>query len=195
MPSETRPSHGPPAAAPLRHVAFDATVLGGAARLTVTQQYRNDLATPVEVVCTFPLDGDTAVCGFRARVGDREVEGVVTSRDEAFARFDEAMARGHTTALLDQERGDIFSASLGNLRAGESAQLELRVIQELHAEGRGWRFSIPTTIAARYIPAASMVDNPRDADSSLPFWGVPREPSAPRLEVGKPKDGGTKRRD
>jgi hypothetical protein len=33
---------------------------------------------------------------------------VVAGREEAFSRYDEAMARGHTAALLDQERGDIY---------------------------------------------------------------------------------------
>lgn len=153
---------------PLRHVAIDATVLGGSARLTVTQHYRNDSPVPVELVYTFPLDGDTAVCGFRARLGDRSVEGIVEARDEAFARYDEAMARGHTAALLDQERPDIFTASLGNLRAGEDAELEVRVIQDLQAEGGAWRFTIPTTMGARYFPARHQMENPRDVAAITP---------------------------
>jgi Ca-activated chloride channel family protein len=148
-------SRGSAAPVPLRGVRVEARLVGGAARLDVHQRYENVESTPIEAAYTFPLDADAAVCGFVARLGDRTVTAEVDEREAAFDTYDDAMAAGHTAVLLDQERPDVFSASLGNLRAGEEATLSLQLVQPLRREGKSWRFTLPTTIAPRYTPTST----------------------------------------
>jgi len=138
---------------PLEHVDVRAEISGAHARVTFTQRYRNHESKPVEAVYVFPLDESGAVCGFAAVVEGVRYEGVVKPREEAFAAYDDAMAAGHGAFLLDEERPDVFTASIGNLAPGAEAQIELTYVTELTYEGDSIRFTLPTTVSPRYAPA------------------------------------------
>ncbi len=138
---------------PLEHVDVRAEILGAHARVTFTQRYRNHESRPVEAVYVFPLDEGAAVCGFAAVVDGVRYEGAVKPREEAFATYDDAMAAGHGAFLLDEERPDVFTASVGNLAPGAEAQIELTYVTELPYEGESIRFTLPTTVSPRYAPA------------------------------------------
>ena len=127
-------------------------MFGAHARVTFTQRYRNQESTPVEAVYVFPLDEGAAVCGFAAVVDGVRYEGVVKPREEAFAAYDDAMAAGHGAFLLDEERPDVFTASIGNLAPGAEAQIELTYVAELACEDDSIRFTLPTTVSPRYAP-------------------------------------------
>ena len=137
---------------PLEHVDVRADVSGAHARVTFTQRYRNRESTPVEAVYVFPLDEGAAVCGFAAVVDGVRYEGVVKPREEAFAAYDDAMAAGHGGFLLDEERPDVFTASIGNLAPGAEAHIELTYVAELACEDDSIRFTLPTTVSPRYAP-------------------------------------------
>nr|MDQ3036823.1 VIT and VWA domain-containing protein [Myxococcota bacterium] len=142
-------------AVPLEGVRVDATLRGACLEVIVTQRYRNTEPVPVEAVYVFPMEEGAAVCGFAARVGDTLVRGRAMEREEAFATYDDAMMEGHGAFLLDQERPDVFTASVGNLRAGERVELQIRYVASARREGDALRVSIPTTVSPRYVPAAS----------------------------------------
>ena len=137
---------------PLRGVRIDARLTGACSEVTVTHSYENEEKVDVEAVYVFPLEEGAAVSGFRARVGDRTIEGRVEEREKAFEIYDDAMADGHGAFLLDQERPNIFTASVGNLKAGQSAEVSVTYVALLNQEGRAVRFSLPTTVAPRYVP-------------------------------------------
>jgi len=137
---------------PLDGVRVDAHLVGAVVEVTVTQRYRNTEQVPLEAVYVFPLEEGAAVCGFAARIGDRVVEGRVEEREEAFAAYDDAMADGHGAFLLDQERTNVFTASVGNLKPGETVDIELRYVALASFDGPAARLSIPTTISPRYVP-------------------------------------------
>jgi Ca-activated chloride channel family protein len=142
---------------PLEHVAIRAAIRGAQARVTIEQRYRNTEPRPIEAVYVFPLDEGAAVCGFAALVGDVRYEGTVKAREEAFARYDDAIAAGHGAFLLDEERPDVFTASIGNLAPGSTVSIELAYVTELPIEGDAVRFTLPTTVSPRYAPAEDRV--------------------------------------
>ena len=117
---------GPPAAGlftptgeapvPLLGVQVDAEVTGLCARVTVAHRYANRERVPIEAVYVFPLDENAAVCGFEAVIDGTRIVGEVLEREKAFERYDEAMERGDGAFLLDEERPDVFQASIGNVR-------------------------------------------------------------------------------
>jgi Ca-activated chloride channel homolog len=160
---------------PLEHVDVRADVFGAHVRVTFTQRYRNRESMPVEAVYVFPLDEGAAVCGFAAVVDGVRYEGVVKPREDAFADYDDAMAAGHGASLLDEERPDVFTASIGNLAPEAEAQIELTYVAELACEDDSIRFTLPTTISPRYAPKedqggvgrspAEMLNPPRFADA------------------------------
>jgi len=153
---------------PLEGVHVSAHVTGLAAEVRVEQRYRNREARDIEAVYTFPLDSSAAVCGFEARVGDRRVVARIEEHDRAFEVYDDALADGHGAFLLDQERPDVFTASVGNLRAGQTAEVALRYAAPLGFEGDAVRFTLPTTVSPRYVPAGPAEVGEADGDRVNP---------------------------
>ena len=137
---------------PLEGVRIEALLSGPCVEVTLTQRYRNVESVPVEAVYVFPMEEGAAVCGFAARIGDRIVRGKVEEREKAFATYDDAMMDGHGAFLLDQERPNVFTASVGNLRPKEVVELQIKYVAFTRREGAALRFSVPTTVSPRYVP-------------------------------------------
>lgn len=138
---------------PLVGVSARAEIRDYACRVVLSQRFRNDETQPIEAVYKFPLDEGAAVCGFEVEIDGRLIKGRVDEREKAFEAYDEAMTAGHGAYLLDEERADVFTASVGNLPPGKEAVLRLTTVSELPLEGDAIRFTLPTTIAPRYAPA------------------------------------------
>lgn len=136
----------------LEGVRVTARVSGPSVEVTVTQRYHNREQVPIETVYVFPLDEAAAVCGFSARIGDTLVRGEIEERERAFERYDDASMDGDAAFLLEQERPNVFTASVGSLLPGERVQLELRYVARLSREGDALRLTIPTTVSPRYVP-------------------------------------------
>jgi Ca-activated chloride channel family protein len=169
-----RTSAGAPV--PLTGVTVEADVSALCARVTVTQRYVNREPGPIEAVYVFPLEEGAAVCGFEALVDGTLVVGEVQERDAAFRAYDEAIEKGHGAYLLDEERPDIFQASLGNIPPGTDVIVRLTYVSELALEGGDIRFSVPTTVSPRYAPAEDRAGVGRpDAEALNPplAWRVP----------------------
>jgi hypothetical protein len=144
------------AAVPLVGVIVRAEIRDYACRVVLSQRFRNDEDRPIEAVYKFPLDEGAAVCGFEVEIDGRRIKGRVEEREKAFETYDEAVAAGHGAYLLDEERPDVFTASVGNLPPGKEAVLRLTTVSELSLEGDAIRFTLPTTIAPRYAPAEDL---------------------------------------
>jgi Ca-activated chloride channel family protein len=137
---------------PLTGVSVDADVRALGARVTITQRYENTETQPIEAVYVFPLDEGAAVCGFEAVIDGVRIVGEVKDREEAFRAYDEAMSEGHGAYLLDEERPDVFQASVGNLPPGARGELTIVYVVELDVAEDAVRFVLPTTVAPRYAP-------------------------------------------
>jgi Ca-activated chloride channel family protein len=138
---------------PLSGVRVTGDLLGRGARVNVAQRFRNSEAQAIEAVYRFPLPETAAVCGFSAIVGGRRITGSVEEREKAFETYDDALARGDGAFLLDQERPNIFTLSVGSLPPGAEAVVEIEYVALLDQRGKEIRFSLPTTISPRYLPA------------------------------------------
>ncbi len=166
----------------LAGVSVKAEVLAGHADVRVRQTYRNTEARPIEAVYTFPLPSDATLTAFTMTCDGRTCAGEVKEREEAFAAYDDALTAGHGAALLDQERPNVFTASVGNLLPGEETVIEIGYVQKVQADEGTIRWTIPTLVAPRYIPgtphgdrtahgAAGPTDRVPDADRISPPIG------------------------
>jgi len=147
---------------PLRGVEVEGDVFGGHAHVRVRQRYQNDERKPVEAIYTFPLPSDGTLVGFSMTCDGRKIEGVVKEREEAFASYDDAVHDGHGAALLEQERPNVFTASVGNLLPGEETLIEICYVQKVQADEGALRVMIPTLVAPRYIPGTPSGDRTAD---------------------------------
>ncbi|MBM3122911.1 MAG: VWA domain-containing protein, partial [Chloroflexi bacterium] len=137
---------------PLMGVKVEAELRDFAVHQTITQRYRNTEPDPIEAVYVFPIDEGAAVCGFNAVIDGRLIVGKVMEREAAFDRYDEALARGHGAYLLDQERPDVFTASVGNLPPGSEVMIQIMTVALLGSEGEDLLYVLPTTVSPRYAP-------------------------------------------
>src|SRR5690606_25157439 len=94
---------------PLEHTHVDAQLVGMVAHVEVRQTYKNPLDRPIETVYVFPLPENSAVNDLEMVVGDRVVKADIKKRDEARDTYEQAKKDGHTAALLEQERPNIFT--------------------------------------------------------------------------------------
>ncbi len=138
---------------PLEGVLIEAEIKDFAVKQTLTQRYRNTETHPVEAIYVFPLDEGSAVCGFEAVVGGVHITGEVQEKEAAFEAYDRAISEGHGAYLLDQEKPDVFTASVGNLPPGAEVLIRIMTVAELSLEGEDIRFTVPTVVAPRYAPS------------------------------------------
>jgi Ca-activated chloride channel family protein len=136
---------------PLLGVAIRATVTGGFTESTVIQRYRNSEEKPLEAIYTFPLPSTGVLTGFTMTAGGRRVTSVLKEREEAFRTYDDALQAGHGAALVEEERPNVFTASVGNLLPGEETVLEISWLSRRDGGGRA-PLSVPTLVA-RDTPA------------------------------------------
>jgi Ca-activated chloride channel family protein len=145
--------------------------------VTVRQRYQNTEPKPIEAVYTFPLPADATLSGFAMVCDNRRLDGIIKEREEAFRHYDDAITAGHGAALLEEERANVFTASVGNLLPGEETVIEVQYVQRLHADEGALRWMIPTLVAPRYIPGTPGGDRTGDG------WAEPtaRVPDADRI--------------
>ena len=139
-------------AIPLTGVDVCGNITGRGSRIKVIQHYHNTESNAVEAVYKFPLPEGSSIFGFRVLTDGKTIVGSVEERDKAFEIYDEALSEGHGGYLLDEERPNIFTLSVGNLNPGSHVTIELDYVSLLDTGGSEVRFFLPTTISPRYIP-------------------------------------------
>jgi Ca-activated chloride channel family protein len=139
---------------PLKHTDVNAEISGFLARVTVTQEFTNPSQDKVEAIYTFPLPQNAAVNDMTMSVGGRTIKGVIKKREEAQKIYTQAVQAGHTAALLDQERPNIFTQSVGNIPPGGSVKVEISYIETLKYEAGAYEFVYPMVVGPRYIPGS-----------------------------------------
>lgn len=128
---------------PMVHTEMEATVEGPVARVTVTQEFGNPHAQPIDAEYLFPLPGDAAVDAMELRVGARVIQGSVQTRGDARRTYQQARARGRTAALLEQERPNLFRQAVANIRPGERVSVRLRYVQTVAWRDGGYELVLP----------------------------------------------------
>ena len=130
----------------------------------------------MEAVYVFPLPHESAVDGMTMTVGEREIRAVIKERDEARKIFEQARNAGHTAALLDQERPNIFTQSVTNIPPGGKVEIKLSVIELLKYEAGVYEFAFPLVVGPRYIPG-----NPTAAGDHGTMPNTDQVPDASRI--------------
>jgi Ca-activated chloride channel homolog len=159
---------------PLKHTGIKTEISGFVARTEVTQEFENILPNAVEAIYVFPLPHQSAVDGMTMKVGEREIRAVIKEREEARKIYEQARNTGHTAALLDQERPNIFTQSVANIPPGGRVEITLSVIELLKYEAGTYEFAFPLVVGPRYIPGSgirqgdhgTMVDTDQTPDAS-----------------------------
>ncbi len=143
---------------PLEHTKVKAHLAGFMAKVEVTQRYGNPFDEPIEVVYVFPLPENSAVNFMKMVIGEREVRAKIEERQRARRIYVQAKRRGHTAALLEQERPNIFTQSIANIAPGEKIDVVIRYLQDLSYDAGRYEFVFPMVVGPRFIPGTPLQD-------------------------------------
>lgn len=154
----------------LRGVDVVARISGLLAKTTLTQKYGNDTKTNLELAYTFPLPVAGILMSFSVRIGERRLEGEVIARKDAEAAYEEAISAGNSAFRLQEIRPGMYSATLGNVLAGEAVEIKLSYAETLAWNGSSIRYRLPTTIAPRYGEPKGMQPWQRPVASLTPEY-------------------------
>jgi Ca-activated chloride channel family protein len=161
---------------PLKHTDVQAEVTGFIARVKVTQTFRNPTQEKIEAVYVFPLPHEAAVDDMTMVIGDRRIVGLIKRRAEARNIYERALQAGQTTALLEQERPNIFTQSVGNIEPDKDVNIEISYVDTLHYDLGTYEFHFPMVVGPRYNPGKP-VSSPLDTPAELVGKVAPVQPN------------------
>ncbi|WGV27471.1 VIT domain-containing protein [Halotia branconii] len=144
---------------PLKHTEVQAKIAGNISRVEVTQSFENPFTTTLEAVYIFPLPDEAAVDDMLIRIGDRTIQGSIKKRQEAQQIYEQAKQQGRTAGLLEQERDNIFTQSLANIKPGEQIDVIIRYTESLKFDGGNYEFVFPMVVGPRYIPGTTIEED------------------------------------
>ncbi|MEH1975772.1 MAG: VIT domain-containing protein [Nostoc sp.] len=148
---------------PLKYTEVLAKIAGNLSRVDVIQSFENPFTQPLEAVYIFPLPDEAAVDDMEIKIGDRIIKGNIKKREEAVAIYEKAKQEGRTAGLLEQERDNIFTQSLANIKPGEQIDVTIRYTESLKFEAGNYEFVFPMVVGPRYIPGTP-IDASGDTD-------------------------------
>ncbi len=140
---------------PLQRTDVRLRMKGGVIESTVTQAFRNVTGDALEAVYLFPLPPDAAVTDMRFRVGERLVHSEVMARADAQEVYAEAREEGKRTALLEQERPNMFTTSVANILPGETVEVSFTAVGAAAFERGKYTVAFPMVVGPRYTEAGT----------------------------------------
>ncbi|KAJ7071390.1 von Willebrand factor type A domain-containing protein [Mycena amicta] len=126
-----------------------------AARITLTQIFRNTLQTATSRASFyFPVPARGAVCGFQLKTSDdRTVVAVCKEKAKAREEYEQALAQGQESSLLEWVEDDVFTISVGSIPGKATVCTTLVYTMVLPNENTDEiRFQLPSCVGERYGP-------------------------------------------
>jgi Ca-activated chloride channel family protein len=148
------------------------SVTGTMARAKVVQHFTNPSTSWVEGIYVFPLPDDAAVDEMRILTDGRVIEGQVQEKEEAKKTYDAAKKDGRRAGLVVQERPNIFTTRIANIRPGSEVTIEIEYQQSVRFDDGEFSLRVPTVVGPRYMPGQM-------ASEAAVYPG----PSSHRLEI------------
>lgn len=146
---------------PLKHTNVKVDISGFIARATVTQTFHNPYDENIEAVYVFPLPHTAAIDAMTMKIDERNIVGVMKRRAEARAIYEQALQQGQTASLLEQERPNIFTQSVGNIKPREEIHIEISYVDVLNYDLGTYEFHFPMVVGPRYVPGAPISEKPQ----------------------------------
>ena len=147
--SETGESY---AKAPAVETDVRIDVTGVVARTTVSQRFQNPTGRWMEGIYVFPLPEDAAVDTLTMKLGDKVIAGVIAEREQAKKTYTEAKSEGRAASLIEQERPNMFTASVANIPPGDAISISIEYQEKLTWRDGGFGLRMPLVVGPRYIP-------------------------------------------
>jgi Ca-activated chloride channel homolog len=118
-----------------------------AAKVHVSQVFRNPSAIPMEAQVLFPLPEGAAVSGLTLMADGKELTGKLMGRDEARRIYEDIVRRRRDPALLEYMGRDLFQTSVFPVPPGGESTVQLQYSQLLKKDSGLIAFALPLATA------------------------------------------------
>ncbi|HEX9886919.1 MAG TPA: VIT domain-containing protein [Longimicrobiales bacterium] len=115
-------------------------VVGGVARVTVTERFENRGGRVAEGRYLYPLPGEAVFEGFSLFQGDHELRGELMDAERARATYEDIVRRRMDPALVEWLGSGLLSARIFPVEPGETRTVTLRYTQVLERAGNALHF-------------------------------------------------------
>jgi len=150
----------------LKGVNVRARLHGLMAEVEVEQIYQNPHKTNIEAVYTFPLPIGAVLLGLDVEIAGKKISGSVVEKKQAERDYEDAVTDGNSAVMLEEAGPGLYTASIGNLMANETAVIRYHYGLLLSWQGTCVRLLLPTTIAPRYGDAEAAGLQPHQIPTS-----------------------------
>ena len=187
---------------PLKAVTCRFEVSGAAADVQIDQVFHQSAGQPLDVTYSFPLPSKAAVYRCEMVVNERTIRAKVVEQEAARRLAKQKKAEGRRTALVEMERGNLFTLSLGNVQPNDVIVIHFAYLEELDAWKDELALQIPFNPGVRYIPGEPLLrsncgrgavddtDQVPDASRISPPRIDQMHPDAARLSLSGKLEGG-----
>ena len=142
---------------PLKGVECGFRITGDIASVELDQVYHQNADRPLDCTYTFPLPAGAAVYRCEVHINGRIIRAKVEEKEAAREIYRTQKAAGRRVALVETERENLFTLSLGNVQPGDVIVVCFAWFQVLDRAGEGLRLMVPTCPGVRYIPGKPLL--------------------------------------
>ncbi|MCA9553282.1 MAG: VWA domain-containing protein, partial [Myxococcales bacterium] len=133
-------------------------VNGVITRVRLFQTYENHGAEPIEAVYVFPASTGAAVHGMRMKIGERVLEARVDKKAAAEATYREARDDGRHAGLLTQERENVFTMRVANIRPQDKVEVEVDYTEHMRPTDGTYELVVPGVVGPRFTGEAKAAE-------------------------------------
>lgn len=131
----------------IESVDVHADIQDQAAKVRISQVFRNPSNIPMEAQVLFPLPEGAAVSGLTLLVDGKEMAGKLMGHDEARRIYEEIVRRRRDPALLEYMGRDLFQTSVFPVSPGGQSTVQLQYSQLLKKDSGLVDFGLPLATA------------------------------------------------
>src|SRR5215471_12007613 len=142
---------------PLKSIECSFRVCGDVVGIEIDQIFHQNAQQPLDCLYSFPLPAAAAVYRCEMHLNGRVVRARVEERQAARKLAEEKKAEGYRTALVEMERDNLFTLSLGNVQPGDLVVIRFAYFQLLTRLAEWTSFNIPFCPGIRYIPGTPLL--------------------------------------
>ncbi len=173
---------------PLKGVECRFDVTAGVTSVEIDQIFHQDSTRPLDCTYTFPLPAGAAVHRCEMHVNGRVIRAKVESSEDARRIYREQKAAGRRAAMVEVERENLFTLSLGNVQPGDVIVIRFAWFQTLERIASDLSLRIPVCPGIRYIPGKPLLRSLSGRGASDDTDAVPDASrlSPPRIDALHP---------
>ena len=127
----------------IESVDVRADIQDQAAKVRLSQVFRNPSSIPMEAQVLFPLPEGAAISGVTLLVDGKELTGKLLGRDEARRTYEEIVRRRRDPALVEYVGRDLFQTSVFPVAPGGESTVQLQYSQLLKKDSGLIDFALP----------------------------------------------------